>query len=909
MKDSNMTPLSAPQGKGGGAAPANVDVDVHAAPGENSVISAWSQRPTGDDSAPAQSAAGTTNAQLGFILTRHWRDTAAGTEVELWVATDAGPRCLRLAPHESVAFLPAEYREQAIELIGDEAGCALRELALQDFSHRPVLGLYCTQYRTLSKVARRLREFGIGLYEADVRPPERYLMERFITAPVAFAGTPSPHDPHCLLDAHVKATSGYRPRLRMVSLDIETSEKGELYCIGLEGCGQRTVLMLGTAPAASQAQQAHQAQQAQQAQQEQPEQRKLEPEREREPAPQLERRPGAAGIGRAGAPSVAHMMAGADGPDFALIYLDSRAALIEALNAWMAEHDPDIIVGWNVIQFDLRVLQKQAARYDVPLRLGRGGAVLEGREQAAGRQGHFFASAPGRLLVDGIEALRSATWSFSSMSLENVSRELLGEGKAIDDPYDRMAEINRRFAEDKPALARYNLQDCVLVTRIFEKTGLLDFLLERASVTGLAADRSGGSVAAFEHLYMPMMHRQGYVAPNLGDVVNEDSPGGFVMDSRAGLYDSVLVLDYKSLYPSIIRTFLIDPVGLVAGLAESDPAATVPGFRGARFSRSRHCLPAIVQQISEGRDAAKRDRNQPLSQALKIIMNAMYGVLGSSGCRFFDPRLASSITLRGHEIMHLTRRLIEEQGHEVIYGDTDSTFVWLRHAHSDEDAGRIGRALVSHVNQWLDRHIREEFNLSSALELQYETHYQRFLMPTIRGSDEGSKKRYAGLARRADGSEQMVYKGLETVRSDWTPLAQQFQQALYLKIFKGEPYQDYVRDYVATTARGGHDELLVYRKRLRRALADYERNVPPQVRAARLADDFNRRHGRPLQYQNRGVISYVMTTSGPEPLEARSAPIDYEHYISRQLQPVADAILPFVDDDFVALTSPQQTLF
>ena len=284
---------------------------------------------------------------------------------------------------------------------------------------------------------------------------------------------------------------------------------------------------------------------------------------------------------------------------------------------------------------------------------------MEWREHG-GRQNHFFAAAAGRLIIDGIEALRSATWSFTSFSLEHVSQTLLGEGKAIDNPYSRMAEIDRRFAEDKPALAKYNLKDCELVTRIFEKTELLTFLLERASVTGLAADRSGGSVAAFEHLYMPMMHRQGYVAPNLGDIESADSPGGFVMDSQAGLYDSVLVLDYKSLYPSIIRTFLIDPVGLVVGTRDDAGEDTVAGFMGGRFSRVKHCLPAIVKQISDGRDAAKRDNNKPLSQALKIIMNAFYGVLGSSGCRFFDPRLASSITLRGHEIMHHTRRLIEQ---------------------------------------------------------------------------------------------------------------------------------------------------------------------------------------------------------------------------------------------------------
>src|SRR5690606_36963814 len=437
----------------------------------------------------------------------------------------------------------------------------------------------------------------------------------------------------------------------------------------------------------------------------------------------------------------------------------------------------------------------------VPLRLGRGGEEMEWREQG-GRGQHFFAAAAGRLIIDGIEALRSATWSFPSFSLENVAQTLLGEGKAISTPYQRMDEINRMFAEDKPALAYYNLKDCELVTRIFEKTELLTFLLERAAVTGLPADRSGGSVAAFEHLYIPLMHRQGFVAPNLGERPPESSPGGFVMDSRPGLYDSVLVLDYKSLYPSIIRTFLIDPVGLVEGMHEQDEEASIPGFRGARFSRTRHCLPAIVERVWQGHEAAKREHNKPLSQALKIIMNAFYGVLGSSGCRFFDPRLASSITLRGHEIMRRTRELIEAQGYEVIYGDTDSTFVWLGQAHGDEAAAAIGRMLAQRVNRWWSDHLLAEFGLPSALELQFETHFRRFLMPTIRGAEEGSKKRYAGLVTRADGSDGLHFRGLETVRTDWSPLAQQFQQELYLRIFKCQPYQDFVRDYVQRTLSG-----------------------------------------------------------------------------------------------------------
>jgi len=787
-----------------------------------------------------------TQPRQGFVLTRHWRDTPQGTEVEFWLATDQGPQKVRLPPQESVAFLPSEQRARAEQLLFAEKGYDLRPLPLKDFHLRDVLGLYCRGHRQLMRIEKTLKDGGLTLYEADIRPPERFLMERYITAPVWFSGTPG--QDAMLLNTRMKPAEAYRPSLKLCSLDIETSGNGELYCIGLEGCGQRQVYMLGPPN---------------------------------------------------GTPDA--------NADFTLEYVDSRPQLLQRLNDWLQLHDPDAIIGWNVVQFDLRVLQKHAERYQIPLRFGRDGSALEWREHGF-KQGHFFAQATGRLIIDGIEALKSATWNFPSFSLEYVSQTLLGEGKASDNPYQRLAEIEQRFQQDKPALAHYNLKDCELVTRVFAKTELLSFLLERASVTGLAADRSGGSVAAFTHLYLPRMHRIGYVAPNLGERPEENSPGGFVMDSRPGLYDSVLVLDYKSLYPSIIRTFLIDPVGLITGLAQPDDEHSVPGYRQARFSRTQHCLPEIVRQIWQGREAAKKQKNLPLSQALKIIMNALYGVLGSSGCRFFDPRLASSITLRGHDIMQQTRQLIEEEGYQVIYGDTDSTFVWLNRAHQADEADEIGKRLVAKVNAWWKMHLGQELGLESALELEFETHYQRFLMPTIRGSEQGSKKRYAGLVKDAEG-EHIVYKGLETVRTDWTPLAQTFQQELYQRIFHHQGYEDYIRDYVNRTLSGEFDPQLVYRKRLRRRLTEYQRNVPPHVRAARLADEYNQAQGRPMQYQNGGWISYVMTTSGPEPLENRQSPIDYDHYIEKQLEPVADGILPFLQDDFTTLITGQMGLF
>lgn len=726
------------------------------------------------------------------------------------------------------------------------AGVTIQELPLKTFQQKPVIGIYTNQFRQLSRIEKNFQRLGIKLYEADIKPPDRFLMERFITASVEIDGGRA--DGSAIIDCRLKPVDDYRPALRMVSLDIETSAQGDLYSVALEGCGQRQVYMLG--------------------------------------------------------PS-----AGTDVDlDFDLDYCTSPKEILYKLVRWFQIHDPDVIIGWNVIQFDLRILHEHAEMYGVPLAIGRENAVVDWREHGV-KRGYFFAGTPGRIVIDGIEALRSAMMNFTSFSLEHVAQTLLSEGKSIDDPYSRMAEIERRFREDKPALASYNLRDCELVTRIFAKTRLLDFMIERASVTGLQADHMGGSIAAFNHHYLPRMHREGYVAPNIGDVAESPFPGGFVLDSTPGLYESVLVLDYKSLYASIIRTFLVDPVGLVEGMHAVDPRTTVPGINGTIFSREKHPLPTIVTQLWQRRDIAKRQKNEPLSQALKLLMNSFCGVLGAPGCRFFDPKLVSSVTLRGHEMMRETRRLVEDEGYDAIYGDTDSIFVWLKRRHSEEEAIEVGRLLVDTVNRWWRDTLRDKYGLESWLELEFDTHYHRFFMPTIRGTDEGSKKRYAGLTIDLDGSEEVVYRGLETARSDWTPLAQQFQQGLYLRIFKAEPYEEFVRNYVARTTSGELDDLLVYTKRLRRRLGDYTRNVPPQVRAARLADAYNAKLGRPSQYQNGGRINYVMTINGPEPLECLQSRVDYQHYLTRQLQPIADSILVHIGQSFEQLVAVQGRLF
>ncbi|WP_428198477.1 DNA polymerase II [Aliivibrio kagoshimensis] len=784
--------------------------------------------------------------QQGFLLTRHSRDMSTGTELSLWLSTDSGPVQLTIPAEQPVCFVPVNSVEQVNTLLAKhQISHQIKPLKLSTFDQQPVSGCYFQTTRAMQLAVAVFNEHGVEHFEADIRLADRYLMERFICGGIDFVGEPRSRLGYTQYH-HVKAKAGsYQPQLSVVSLDIECSEKGILYSVGLHSEKDSRVIMIGD--------------------------------------PQ-------------------------DEAETTIEWVADEKALLIALEKWFQTYDPDLVIGWSVVDFDFRLLIKRAEWHKLPFRIGRGNSKAYFRASTGNRRQGFL-SLPGRVVLDGIGGLKMATYNFSSWSLESVSQQLLNQGKSIHNAYDRMDEINRMFRHDKLALAKYNLQDCVLVSKIFEKTNLIAFLIERTKLTGIELDKMGGSVAAFTNLYLPKLHRAGYVAPNLKSDDWIASPGGFVMESKPGLYDSVLVLDFKSLYPSIIRSFKIDPLGLIEGLPlEESKDGAIAGFRGGRFHREKHFLPEMIEHLWAARDVAKKEGNAAFSQAIKIIMNSFYGVLGSSGCRFFDHRLASSITMRGHQVLNQTREMIEQHGFEVIYGDTDSVFVSLGSQKTEAQADEIGAMLVESINQQWTATLRETFDLDNHLELEYETHYMKFLMPTIRGSELGSKKRYAGLVLK-EGEQTMIYKGLESVRTDWTPLSQQFQQELYHRVFHQQEVVDFVRDYHQRTLSGEFDSRLIYRKRLRRQLDEYQKNVPPHVRAARIADEHNKKLGRPLQYQQGGWIEYLITLRGPEPLEMVTSTIDYEHYVEKQLMPVADGILPFIGLNFDELTKPQMGLF
>ncbi|PWQ94612.1 DNA polymerase II [Leucothrix arctica] len=766
----------------------------------------------------------------GFLLSRQWRDTKNGIELSFWLATDQDPVRLVIENERAVCFVRRD------NLLKIPHTAHRKALALKDFDHADMDGLYFRQQRDLQAIRDHLAYDKSQLYESEVKPTERYLMERFITAPMTVQGQVIQRDSFREIRQPKLKPAKYTPSLRWISLDIETHDlRGQLYSIAVSTVDSHQIFMV----------------------------------KHPDQAP-------------------------AKASELNITWCDDEQSAVEQSLSWIRNYDPDVIIGWNVIGFDLSFLKWKCQELKIPFALGRGGetaTVLE--SQMAGQIA--VARVPGRIVLDGIAALKSAFMFFDHYALGFVAQHILGQDKLIEEG-NKLEEIRRQYLEDPVGLAAYNLQDCELVARIFEEKDLINFSLERARMTGLAIDRQGGSTAAFDNLYLPRLHRQGFVAPDIGSQSNvTSSPGGYVMDSTPGLYKNVLVLDFKSLYPSIIRTFKIDPMGLSVGLV-SDETNTIPGFLNAQFSREQHILPELVTQLWQDRDAAKKVKNAPLSYAIKIIMNSFYGVLGSSGCRFFNPQLASSITRRGHEIIQQSATFIEQEGYSVIYGDTDSVFVHLHDDLDEPQSEAIGDELARKLNIFWQEQLQQRFKIESCLEIEFETHYLRFLMPTIRGSEAGSKKRYAGAIRQ-NGDTEMVFKGLETVRSDWTMLAKVFQQELYRRIFNDLPYADYVREISEQLYAGKFDDQLTYTKRLRRPLESYVSSQPPQVKAARKMKNPGRR------------IQYVMTLNGPEPLENLTAIPDYQHYQDKQLQPVADSILYFLDTSFERLTQRQMDVF
>jgi DNA polymerase elongation subunit (family B) len=830
----------------------------------------------------------------GFILTPTYRLARDVPEVHLYGVLESGEPCLliddRIRPHFFVRERDVPQLKAVAPGLRVESGTGLRAL-----NGEPVATVHVAVPGDVPPLRRKLEDLGAECLEADVRFAYRYLIDRGIRGAFEVEGKYDvrPRLGRVYRDPEVRPAR-WAPRLKILSVDIETSLKGEqLYSIALHTRDFDHVIIVHDG----------------------------------------------AVVGAEPVPS-------------------EKAAIVRFLEH-LGTLDPDVITGWNVVDFDLAFLARVARRHGVRFRIGRSDDDFDLRKDASFTR-ESRAVIFGRQVLDGLSLMRGAFIRLDDYKLETAAQTFLGKGKLIAGDR-RHTEIEALYRNDPRGLVEYNLHDARLVLELLDRTGLVELAVERSLLTGMQLDRVSAAIASVDSLYLNALRRRGVVAPSVGAGPQAaEITGGYVMESKPGLYHNVLVFDFKSLYPSIIRTFNIDPLTYVADpvpdLVESvdgrgphpsrrsqekgppqgerksfledrgtarpeEPPSSGGLSKGTRCIRSAAfpndapgeisvvrapngacfrrdiagIIPELLTSLATEREQAKGAGGVVKANAIKILMNSFYGVLGAGASRLFSPAVANAVTHFGQYLIRRAAACAGSKGYEVLYGDTDSLFVDPHEA----DAGRaftIGERLRVEIGAAVAETVRTEFGCESFLELEFEKRYRRFFLPEIRGGKVGSKKRYAGLLIE-DATEHIEFVGLESVRRDWSEVSKRFQRDLLQRVFHDQPVQEFIRDFIADLRAGRFDDQLTYKKAIRKELTAYTKTTPPHVKAARRQSGAGGR-----------IIAYVMTLQGPEPLGELTAPPDYAHYIEHQIAPIANAVLRFLGTDFESIVQTRKQL-
>ena len=726
--------------------------------------------------------------------------------------------------------------------------------ALEAFDGRePLVALSFANWRDLGAARRRLEEAGILSPDADLKPADAFLIQNRIKGHIEIEGEARPGRLVDLVfpEPRIHAVSDSRVALRVASIDIETDvESGAILAAAMVIGEQGTARALAAAP---------------------------------------------------------------DDPGEGIFFHESEAALLGAFLDDIRKADPDVLTGWNFLDFDFPRIAERCAFFGIPFAISRGDEEAKffpasndvGTAGFYGRRRSAAALVPGRQVLDALRIFRSGPKGWSAgrregFTLEAVANSVLGEGKLVSaSGAEKIAELKALYQNDPLRFSQYCKRDAALVLEILDKTGLFKLTAERASLTGVSLDKAWTSVVSFERIYGMELRRLGIAPPALDPRRSvSGAAGGTVLEPASGLFHNVAVFDFRSLYPSIIRTFNIDPLSYERTLARTDTKANEKDLiiapNGATFLRERGILPGLIETYTEARRKALEAGDEEASFVYKILMNSFYGVLGTPASRYGRSELAGAITSFAKKWLYFSRDWFERAGRRVLYGDTDSLFVetGLGDGASYHDFIEWGKSRAAQINAAIKEEALREYGLESFLDLRFEKAYRRFMIPPLRGSDEGRgrAKGYGGHLLADDGGLSVEVKGMEAVRSDYTPLARRVQIELLELVFSGCPeaeFANYVSKIISDLRRGLLDGELVYRKRLARAPETYTASTPPQVKAARALGWKNRR----------GSVEYVWTTDGPQPSsdEARRplahAPLDYDHYASSQVLPAVRSIV------------------
>ncbi|KAK7499236.1 hypothetical protein BaRGS_00009496, partial [Batillaria attramentaria] len=595
----------------------------------------------------------------------------------------------------------------------------------------------------------------------------------------------------------------------------------------------------------------------------------------------------------------------------------NERALLACLLGKVHKTDPDLIVGHDIYGFDLDVLLHRISANKVPhwSKIGRlKRTVMPKLSGGFGRATFAEKSAMcGRLLADVKISARELIRCRSYDLTELVSHILHAKRVQLD--YDEIRDMYSSSAQ-LLRLLELTLMDSTYILRIL-------YELNGRTLMGGRSERN-------EYLLLHAFREKGFICPdkeyrqkNKHVEVDEEGEedhgtakkaqgrrkpaytGGLVLEPKKGFYDKfILLLDFNSLYPSIIQEYNIcfttipraekhksneeeeDDLNLMLPSSDLEPGILPTEIRKLVESRRQ------VKLLMKAPDVSKEQLMQYdiRQKALKLTANSMYGCLGFTFSRFYAKPLAALVTGKGREILMKTKQLVEGMSLEVVYGDTDSIMVNTNSTDIDQ-VFRLGNKVKAEVNK-----------LYRLLEIDIDGVFKSMLLL--------KKKKYAALSitRNPDGSykTEQELKGLDIVRRDWCDLAKMAGNYVVKQILSGESRETVVENIHTKLMKVGqqvrNNELQLELFQINKQLTKNPEDYPDKKNQShvQVAMRINSKGGKKMRAGD--TVAYVICIDGsnlsatqrayhPDELAKNDGlKLDVHYYLAHQIHPVVSRL-------------------
>ena len=575
--------------------------------------------------------------------------------------------------------------------------------------------------------------------------------------------------------------------------------------------------------------------------------------------------------------------------EFVKTYKDESEMILAFVDV-VKRIDPDFIVGYNSSNFDVPYLLKRAEKLGAAFDITRYG------EQARPEHHGLLEAVkiPGRVNVDiynitkfvSIVGASEKLIKLNSFTLGNVYAAITGDTKITVDKKN-IWQIWEGTDADLEEFADYSLSDSISLNTLYNF--FIPLELEVAKVAGTTIGEASISTTGqlVEYLLMRYASINNEVVlgkPSDGEIARRiENPieGAYVKTPDAGIYDNIAVFDFRSLYPSIIISYNIDPSTLCKDCDEYFESPDGTRFKKKPFGIVPTVLKLLLAERASIKKAFKKDPdNKTLaarSSALKILANSFYGYLGYARSRWYSRPCAGSVTAFGRLYITKTIEQAENAGFKVLYSDTDSIFLLMQEKSKEQALD-----FLSKLNK----------TLPEAMELELEDFYVRGVFVGKKGAEGGAKKKYALLS---EGGRVKI-RGFELVRRDWSYIARDTQKKVLEAILKegSESKAVEIVKQVITQLREGKAEMknLIIYTQLRKKIDNYDARSP-ELGAAKKAIEMKKKTKAELEG---ATIGYIITRNGNSisekaEMDDTAQNYDPDYYINKQVIPATLKIL------------------